>query len=112
MLPKNASEMELSRLFSKYGTVKELQILRSSQQTSKGIDLNLYLKSFILVSKYLEFDYLCQSNTLHYCLHNTLAGYAFLKYETKEQALEALEAINGKHRMEVRSVTFTLLSVF
>jgi hypothetical protein len=24
-----------------------------------------------------------------------------LKYETKEQALAALEAINGKHKMEV-----------
>jgi len=29
------------------------------------------------------------------------AGCAFLKYETKEQALAALEAINGKHTMEV-----------
>lgn len=30
-----------------------------------------------------------------------VAGCAFLKYETKEQALGALEAINGKHKMEV-----------
>lgn len=30
-----------------------------------------------------------------------MAGCAFLKYETKEQALDALEAINGKHKMEV-----------
>jgi RNA recognition motif. (a.k.a. RRM, RBD, or RNP domain) len=29
------------------------------------------------------------------------AGCAFLKYETKDQALAALEALNGKHRMEV-----------
>ncbi|XP_078435522.1 RNA-binding protein BRN2-like [Wolffia australiana] len=62
MLPKNVSETELTTLFSKYGVIKDLQILRSSQQTSKGC--------------------------------------AFLKYETKEQALAALEAINGKHRME------------
>jgi len=30
-----------------------------------------------------------------------VAGCAFLKYETKDQALAALEAINGKHKMEV-----------
>ncbi|XP_004290716.1 PREDICTED: CUGBP Elav-like family member 5 [Fragaria vesca subsp. vesca] len=66
MLPKNVSEVEVSDLFSKYGTVKDLQILRGSQQTSKGC--------------------------------------AFLKYETKEQALAALEAVNGKHKMEGSSV--------
>lgn len=31
----------------------------------------------------------------------TIAGCAFLKYETKDQALAALEALNGKYRMEV-----------
>ncbi|XP_014511167.1 RNA-binding protein BRN1 isoform X2 [Vigna radiata var. radiata] len=62
MLPKNISEDEVSDLFSKYGNIKDLQILRGSQQTSKGC--------------------------------------AFLKYETKEQAVAALEAINGKHTME------------
>ncbi|KAM6558467.1 hypothetical protein CsatA_027706 [Cannabis sativa] len=66
MLPKNVSEAEVSALFSTYGTIKDLQILRGSQQTSKGC--------------------------------------AFLKYETKEQALAALEAINGKHKMEGSSV--------
>ncbi|XP_039036800.1 RNA-binding protein BRN1-like isoform X2 [Hibiscus syriacus] len=66
MLPKNVSEDEVSALFSKYGTIKDLQILRGSEQTSKGC--------------------------------------AFLKYEAKEQALEALEAINGKHKMEGSSV--------
>ncbi|KAJ0979706.1 hypothetical protein J5N97_015180 [Dioscorea zingiberensis] len=67
MLPKNVSEAEVSALFSKYGNIKDLQILRGSQQTNK-------------------------------------AGCAFLKYETKEQALEALEALNGKYRMEGSSV--------
>ncbi|XP_038682757.1 RNA-binding protein BRN1 [Tripterygium wilfordii] len=66
MLPKIVSEAEVSALFSKYGNIKDLQILRGSQQTSKGC--------------------------------------AFLKYETKEQALAALEAINGKHKMEGSSV--------
>lgn len=32
---------------------------------------------------------------------NYLVGCAFLKYETKEQALAALAAVNGKHKMEV-----------
>ncbi|XP_019440839.1 PREDICTED: RNA-binding protein BRN1-like isoform X1 [Lupinus angustifolius] len=67
MLPKNVSEVEVTALFSNYGTIKDLQILRGSQQTSK-------------------------------------VGCAFLKYETKEQALAALEAINGKHKMEGSSV--------
>ncbi|KAJ7977486.1 putative RNA binding protein [Quillaja saponaria] len=66
MLPKNISEAEVSALFSNFGTIKDLQILRGSQQTSKGC--------------------------------------AFLKYETKEQALAALEAINGKHKMEGSTV--------
>lgn len=66
MLPKNVSDADLSDLFSKYGTIKDLQILRGSQQTSKGC--------------------------------------AFLKYETKEQALAALEAINGKYKMEGSNV--------
>ncbi|GMI66560.1 Bruno-like 1, RNA-binding protein-defense related 1 [Hibiscus trionum] len=66
MLPKNVSEAEVAALFSKYGTIKDLQIIRGSQQTSKGC--------------------------------------AFLKYETKEEALDALQAINGKHKMEGSSV--------
>lgn len=36
MLPKNVSEAEVAALFSIYGTIKDLQILRGSQQTSKG----------------------------------------------------------------------------
>ncbi|KAL8028969.1 hypothetical protein ABFS82_14G194600 [Erythranthe guttata] len=62
MLPKNVSDDEVSTLFSDYGTIRDLQILRGSQLTSKGC--------------------------------------AFLKFETKEQALEAIEALNGKHKME------------
>lgn len=30
-----------------------------------------------------------------------LVGCAFIKFETKEQALAAIEALNGKHKMEV-----------
>ncbi|XP_073113973.1 RNA-binding protein BRN1 isoform X3 [Elaeis guineensis] len=67
MLPKNVSEAEVSALFSTYGNIKDLQILRGPQQTSK-------------------------------------AGCAFLKYETKDQALAALEALNGKYRMEGSSM--------
>lgn len=48
MLPKNVSETEVSALFSKYGTVKDLQILRGSQQTSKGT-YSLILDSFCLL---------------------------------------------------------------
>ncbi|XP_059625769.1 RNA-binding protein BRN1 [Cornus florida] len=66
MLPKNVSDAEVSALFSQYGTITDLQILRGSQQTSKGC--------------------------------------AFLKYETKEQALAAIEALSGKHKMEGSSI--------
>ncbi|XP_075509243.1 RNA-binding protein BRN1-like [Primulina tabacum] len=62
MLPKNVSDAEVSAVFSEYGTIKDLQILRGSQQTSKGC--------------------------------------AFLKFETKEQALAAIESVNGKHKIE------------
>lgn len=36
MLPKNVSEAELFALFSEYGAIRDLQILRGSEQTSKG----------------------------------------------------------------------------
>ncbi|KAH6813996.1 RNA-binding protein-defense related 1 [Perilla frutescens var. hirtella] len=62
MLPKNVSDAEVSALFSNYGTITDLQLLRGYQQTSKGC--------------------------------------AFLKFETKEQALGAIEALNGKHKIE------------
>ncbi|XP_066307919.1 RNA-binding protein BRN1-like isoform X1 [Miscanthus floridulus] len=67
MLPKNVTDTELTNLFSNYGNVKDLQILRGSQQTSK-------------------------------------AGCAFIKYQTKDQALAAIEALNGKHKIEGSSV--------
>ncbi|XP_047939246.1 RNA-binding protein BRN1-like isoform X2 [Salvia hispanica] len=66
MLPKTVSDAEVSALFSVYGTIKDLQILRGSGQTSKGC--------------------------------------AFLKFETKEQALAAIEALNGKHKIEGSSI--------
>lgn len=31
----------------------------------------------------------------------TLVGCAFIKFEAKNQALAAIEALNGKHKMEV-----------
>ncbi|XP_019197475.1 PREDICTED: RNA-binding protein BRN1-like isoform X1 [Ipomoea nil] len=66
MLPKNVSEAELSALFSQYGTIKDLQIIRGSQQTSRGC--------------------------------------AFLKYEQKEEAVAAIDALNGNHKMEGSTV--------
>lgn len=36
MLPKNVSDAEVSELFSNYGTITDLQLLRGYQQTSKG----------------------------------------------------------------------------
>lgn len=50
MLPKNVSEAEVSDLFSKYGTIKDLQILRGSQQTSKGILYLIILISYLAVA--------------------------------------------------------------
>ncbi|XWS46738.1 hypothetical protein CRYUN_Cryun14cG0093800 [Craigia yunnanensis] len=70
MLPKNVLEAEVSALFSKHGVIKDLQILRGSQQKSKGS--------------------------------------AFLKCETKEQVLDALEAINGQHKMEGSSASLVV----
>lgn len=36
MLPKNVSDAEVSALFSNYGAITDLQLLRGYQQTSKG----------------------------------------------------------------------------
>lgn len=38
-------------------------------------------------------------------------GCAFLKFETKEQALAAIEALNGKHKIEVWALFASLLWV-
>jgi len=62
MLPKGASKADVMSVFSPYGVVKELSVIKGSQPTSKGC--------------------------------------AFLKYETKEQAIAAIEALNGVHKME------------
>jgi len=62
MLPKGASKADVMAVFSPYGTIKELSVIKGSQPTSKGC--------------------------------------AFLKYETKEQAIAAIEALNGVHKME------------
>lgn len=109
MLPKNVSEAEVSALFSIYGTIKDLQILRGSQQTSKGTSskilsylFHIYIYIFsqcLIVSKQLKFKTYVM--LYHVFFFPLVAGCAFLKYETKEQALAALEAINGKHKMEV-----------
>ncbi|KAF5811961.1 putative RNA recognition motif domain, nucleotide-binding alpha-beta plait domain superfamily [Helianthus annuus] len=34
----------------------------------------------------------------------TMAGCAFVKYETKEQVVSAIEGLNGKHKMEGSNV--------
>jgi hypothetical protein len=36
MLPKNVTDAEMTDLFSQNGNIKDLQILRGSQQASKG----------------------------------------------------------------------------
>lgn len=71
MLPKNVSEVEVSELFSQYGTINELQILRGSQQTSKGTDLiapNSYLVEF------------CNLETRARFLENLTAFFNYLNY--------------------------------
>ena len=49
MLPKNVTEVEVSNLFSQYGDIKDLQILRGSQQTNKGALLFLQSMSLNIV---------------------------------------------------------------
>lgn len=106
MLPKNVSEAEVSDLFSEYGTIKDLQILRGSQLTSKGTSFIIldFLLDWLLVSR---INLNCNSSQpiqWLFCMSFHNVGCAFLKYETKEQAISALEAINGKHKMEVRDI--------
>lgn len=101
MLPKNVSEAEVSELFSKYGTIKDLQILRGSQQTSKGTCLGILSFSPCLLPYHLLLTLQVFSTNNLELYFFLVAGCAFLKYDTKEQALAALEAINGKHKMEV-----------
>ncbi|CAI9774318.1 unnamed protein product [Fraxinus pennsylvanica] len=43
-----------------------------------------------------------------YNLTATVVGCAFLKFETKEQALAAIESLNGKHKMEGSTVPLVI----
>jgi CUG-BP- and ETR3-like factor len=103
MLPKNVSETEVSALFSKYGTIKDLQILRGSQQTSKGTCSKSWILFWLDCASTTKIKNFTSSSLFIGCsaLPFPMAGCAFLKYETKEQAIASLEAINGKHKMEV-----------
>ncbi|CAM6095102.1 unnamed protein product [Calypogeia fissa] len=62
MLPNAVTEADVTNVFSKFGRIKELSVIKGSQPTSKGC--------------------------------------AFLKYESKEQAVAAIEALNGNYKME------------
>lgn len=61
MLPKNASEADLTAVFSPFGVIKELTVIKGSQASK---------------------------------------GCAFLKYDTKDQALAAIKALNDIYKME------------
>ncbi|KAH7352805.1 hypothetical protein KP509_19G065300 [Ceratopteris richardii] len=61
MLPKTATEADLTPIFSPFGTIKEITIMKGSHATR---------------------------------------GCAFLKYETKEQALAAIKSLNDIYKME------------
>ncbi|KAF2599734.1 hypothetical protein F2Q68_00009820 [Brassica cretica] len=124
MLPKNVSEAELLSLFSKHGTIKDLQILRGAQQTSKASLLQvkyadgelerLEHKLFVgMLPKNVSEAELLSLFSKHGTIKDlqilrgaqqTSKGCAFLKYETKEQAVSAMESINGKHKMEGSTV--------
>lgn len=94
MLPKNVSEGEVSALFSQYGSLKDLQILRGSQQTSKG----LIFQNYPFNNNNLR---VVDVDSFFMVLFTMVTGCAFVKYETKEQAVAAIEDLNGKHKMEV-----------
>jgi CUG-BP- and ETR3-like factor len=100
MLPKNVTDAEMTDLFSQYGNIKDLQILRGSQQTSKGN----FIVDIVYRNGPTHFHFSPIFHVHLACLSNgyVAAGCSFLKYETKEQAMAAIEALNGKHKIEVR----------
>lgn len=55
MLPKNVTDAEVSAVFSEYGTIKELQLLRGYQQTSKGKMFVVHFLSFAWYIQVMEF---------------------------------------------------------
>eukprot|EP00250_Pteridium_aquilinum_P014629 c22104_g1_i1 orf=389-1705(+) len=61
MLPKNATEADLTAVFLPFGVIKELTVIKGSQASK---------------------------------------GCAFLKYETKDQALAAIKSLNDNYKME------------
>ncbi|GBG88219.1 hypothetical protein CBR_g46786 [Chara braunii] len=62
MLPRHVTESDIRNLFSRFGEIKDLSMLKASNQVSKGC--------------------------------------AFLKYEMRESAQAAINALNGIHKME------------
>ena len=55
----------------------------------------------LITNDSLQFIFICSVSILRF--EPICTGCAFLKYETKEQAIAAIEALNGVHKMEVNS---------
>ncbi|MCO5595546.1 hypothetical protein L7F22_049591 [Adiantum nelumboides] len=115
MLPKNVSEADLTPVFSPFGVIKELTVIKGSQ-ASRG-----WRRQRLDVDT--GSDDVEQAGTGHVALEasssrmapskrsrvepdadsvlaSSIVGCAFLKYESKDQALAAIKSLNEIYKME------------
>ncbi|KAJ9696363.1 hypothetical protein PVL29_008537 [Vitis rotundifolia] len=124
-VPKHMTEAQLLAMFKEFALVEEVNIIKdkatrasrgccfvicpSRQEADKAVNAchnkrTLPGASSPLQVKYADGELERLDLQILRGSQQTSKGCAFLKYETKEQALAALEAINGKHKMEGSSV--------
>ncbi|VVB07082.1 unnamed protein product [Arabis nemorensis] len=108
-IPKHMSESQLLTLFQEFAIVDEASSLLQVKYADGELE-RLEHKLFVgmlpknvseaeVLSLFSKYGAIKDLQILRGA-QQTSKGCAFLKYETKEQAVSAMEAINGKHKME------------
>jgi len=97
MVPKTMNEDDIKTLFSKYGEIEELSILRGNDGNSKG--------SFPFPSFSSDFE---RSLSSHFIIILVSKGCAFLKFRERSHSQAAIEELNGKLKLPVALPLFPL----
>ncbi|CAD5326982.1 unnamed protein product [Arabidopsis thaliana] len=112
-IPKHMSESQLLTLFQEFAVVDEANSLLQVKYADGELE-RLEHKLFVgmlpknvseaeVQSLFSKYGTIKDLQILRGA-QQTSKGCAFLKYETKEQAVSAMESINGKHKMEGSTV--------
>ncbi|KAF8387664.1 hypothetical protein HHK36_026318 [Tetracentron sinense] len=96
-LNKQATEKEVEEIFSPYGRVEDVYIMRDEQKQSRGVSYNIY---GLMLSFLFNLDeYLHKDGTIGRKILPALAWCGFVKFSHRDMALAAINALNGTYLM-------------